>query len=191
MTTTDGNRVAGAPAPNDSVAVAADRSPYRGATLLGSDSLRRLASLRIVWFAAIGAASTALYLLLYIVLAPLLPLLIANGGALLLSAVANTAANRRFTFGVRGRTDAGTHHALGLAVFALGLVFTSAALALLHHVSNPSRGQEVCALVAANLVVTGLRFVALRWMFGERAITISPQPSDPDKVDLTSTSKDL
>ena len=45
----------------------------------------------------------------------------ANLVALLVTAVGNTAANRRFTFGVGGRADAARHHLEGLVVFGLGL----------------------------------------------------------------------
>ena len=53
---------------------------------------------------------------------------VANLVALLLTAVANTAANRRLTFGVRGRGGAARHQAQGLVVFALGLALTSGSL---------------------------------------------------------------
>ena len=60
----------------------------------------------------------------------------ANLVALLLTAVANTAANRRLTFGVSGRAGAGRHQVQGLAVFGLGLALTSGSLALLHAASR-------------------------------------------------------
>ena len=47
-----------------------------------------------------------------------LPPLAANAAALAISAVANTAANRRFTFGRRGGEALLTHHLQGLIVFA-------------------------------------------------------------------------
>ena len=56
----------------------------------------------------------------------------ANLVALLLTAIANTAANRRFTFGVAGASKAARHHVEGLIVFAIALAITSGALALLH-----------------------------------------------------------
>ena len=50
----------------------------------------------------------------------------ANLVALLLTAIANTAANRRFTFGVRGRRRRGPRtSSQGLVVFGLGLALTS------------------------------------------------------------------
>ena len=56
----------------------------------------------------------------------------ANLLALLVTAIANTAANRRLTFGVRGRPGAVRPPAQGLVVFAVGLGLTSGSLALLH-----------------------------------------------------------
>jgi putative flippase GtrA len=53
-------------------------------------------------FAVIGVASTLAYLALYLVLRQLAPAVVANALALFATAIANTAANRRFTFGVTG-----------------------------------------------------------------------------------------
>lgn len=122
-----------------------------------------------VHFAAIGIASTAAYLLLFLVLSGPLGAQGANLAALLVTAVANTAANRRFTFGVRGAAGAAKHHVEGLVVFGIGLGLTSGALALLHSVVDPHRAVEVVVLVGANLLATIVRFVLLRgWVFHPR-----------------------
>ena len=55
---------------------------------------------------------------------------LANFLALLTTAVANTAANRRFTFGIAGGSEVARHHFEGLLVFGIGLALTSGALAL-------------------------------------------------------------
>ena len=93
---------------------------------------------------------------------------VANLLALAVTAVGNTALNRRVTFGVRGAGGAARHHAQGLIVFALGLLVTSGSLALLGAVSpHPARAVEMTVLVIANLTATVLRFVLLRsWVFG-------------------------
>jgi putative flippase GtrA len=117
-------------------------------------------------FAAIGVVSTAAYLLLYLLLREATAPQAANAISLVLTAVANTAANRRFTFGVRGRRDAVRHHAKSLLVFLAALAVTSSALAL---VPSSSRAVELVALVAANLAATVLRFLLLRgWVFRPR-----------------------
>ena len=118
-------------------------------------------------FAAVGAASTIAYILLYLALRGALPAQWANALSLLIAAVANTAANRRFTFGIRGRPQAGRHQARGLLAFGTGLLLTSAALAWLHAVTaRPGRGLEVDVLVGASLLATLIRFVLYRnWVF--------------------------
>ena len=119
-----------------------------------------------VRFGAIGASSTIAYLLLFTVLRGVVGAQVANLFALLVTAVANTAANRRFTFGVRGRGGARRHHFEGLLVFGIALAITSGSLAALHAVGNPSHVVELAVLVAANLAATVVRFILLRgWVF--------------------------
>jgi putative flippase GtrA len=88
----------------------------------------------------------------------------------LVTTVANTAANRRLTFGVRGAARAGRHHLEGLVVFAVALAVTSGALEALHALVNqPQRSVELAVLVGANLAATAIRFVLLRgWVFHPR-----------------------
>ena len=122
---------------------------------------------QVLRFAAVGVASTLLYLLLFVLLRNVLSAQPANLFALLISAIANTAANRRVTFDVRGRHGAGRHQFQGLLVFAVGLGLTSGSLALLQLLTgNPPRALELVVLVLANLLATVVRFVLLRgWVF--------------------------
>jgi putative flippase GtrA len=120
-------------------------------------------------FATIGVLSTLAYLALFVTARPSLGAQAANFVALLVTAVGNTAANRRVTFGVRGAGH--TRHQLqGLVVFALGLALTSGALWLLAHIAtHPPRAVELGVLVLANLLATALRFVLLReWVFARK-----------------------
>jgi putative flippase GtrA len=122
-----------------------------------------------VFFATVGILSTAAYLVLFLALRGALGPQGANLVALLVTAVGNTAANRRFTFGVRGRVRAARHHVEGLVVFGIGLGLTSGALVVLHEVTDPHRTVELAVLVAANLLATVMRFVLLRgWVFHPR-----------------------
>ncbi|HZQ34214.1 MAG TPA: bifunctional glycosyltransferase family 2/GtrA family protein [Mycobacterium sp.] len=123
-----------------------------------------------VRFTAVGVACTIAYLLLFLGLHPAVGSQAANFLALLLTAVANTAANRRFTFGVRGAGAAARHQIEGLIVFGIALAITSGSLAGLHVlVSQPHRGLELAVLVSANLLATAVRFVLLRgWVFHPR-----------------------
>jgi putative flippase GtrA len=117
---------------------------------------------QVVRFAAIGVASTLAYLVLYALFRLGVGPQGANLLALLVTAVANTAANRRLTFGVRGSAGLVRQHLQGLAVFGLGLLLTSGALAL---VSGLPVAVEVVALTVANLVATLVRFLLLRLVF--------------------------
>ncbi|MET9927640.1 MULTISPECIES: bifunctional glycosyltransferase family 2/GtrA family protein [unclassified Streptomyces] len=132
---------------------------------------------QLIGFCAVGALSTLFYLALYSLLRLGVGPQLANGGALLVSAVANTAANRRLTFGVRGRSGAVRHQAQGLVVFAIGLALTSGSLAALGAATgSPSHSTELAVLITANLAATVLRFLLLRaWVFPARACS---EPED-------------
>lgn len=125
---------------------------------------------QLVRFATIGLASTLAFLALYSLFRGVLGPQASNLLALVITAVANTAANRRLTFGIRGRRHAGRSHVEGLVVFGLGLGPTAGSLALLGHVA-PQAGHaaELLVLVMANAVATLLRFAAYRsWVFHPR-----------------------
>ncbi|MEU9130050.1 bifunctional glycosyltransferase family 2/GtrA family protein [Kitasatospora sp. NPDC048540] len=121
-------------------------------------------------FAVIGTLSTLAYVLLFLMLRQAVPALFANALALGVTAVVNTAANRRFTFGVTGRRDALKHQVEGGIAFLLGLVLSSAAIGLLHLLRPQSaHAAELAALVAANALATVVRFLLLRvWVFNPR-----------------------
>ena len=118
---------------------------------------------QLLVFGIIGVASTLAYLAIYAMLRTALPAVAANAIALLVTAIANTAANRRLTFGVRGRADAARHHAAGLVAFGAALAITSGSLWLLGALA-PTAGRvtEIAVLVASNVSATLLRFVILR-----------------------------
>ncbi|AAT88346.1 glycosyl transferase [Leifsonia xyli subsp. xyli str. CTCB07] len=122
---------------------------------------------QVVRFAVVGALSTAAYAVLYLLFSGLVGGQTANFAALLITAVANTGANRRFTFGVRGRPGMARHQFQGLIVFGIAWALTGCSLALLH---TPAPGAsshvELLVLTVANLAATLLRFALLRlWVF--------------------------
>jgi len=123
---------------------------------------------QMVRFLAIGILSTIAYIVLYLLLRGVASAQAANAGSLLVTAIGNTAANRRMTFGISGRSHAARHQAKGLIAFAAGLVLTSGALFGLHALSaHPGRGIEVTVLIGANLLATVVRFILFRtWVFG-------------------------
>lgn len=128
---------------------------------------------QLIRFAVIGVASTLAYLVLFVLLRTATGAQAANLLALLITPVANTAANRRLTFGLTGAAQAGRHHLQGLVVFAIGLGLTSGSHAALHAAGDhPGRGLEVTVLVLANLLSTVIRFLLLRaWVFRARPAT--------------------
>ncbi|WP_162793442.1 GtrA family protein [Rhodococcus sp. AQ5-07] len=135
--------------------------------------VRNICRSQLFRFYLVGGASAGVYLLLFLIFRVYCASQIANMLALLLSAIANTAVNRRFTFGIRGPAGIIRQYLQGLVVFALGLVVTSGALLVLHSgVPEPSRMLEVSVLVAANLIATIVRFLGLRRVFsGEHVPT--------------------
>ncbi|MGZ4185771.1 MAG: glycosyltransferase [Solirubrobacteraceae bacterium] len=122
---------------------------------------------RVARFALIGAISTIAYAGLFVALRPALGAPWANALALALTAVANTHANRRFTFGVRGSRGLVAQHAGGALAFLLALCLTDGALALLSSLDpHPARWLEVGVLVVASVLATSARYFALRsWVF--------------------------
>src|SRR5215467_11532282 len=112
----------------------------------------------------------------------------ANVISLLATAVANTAANRRLTFGISGRSGSARHQFKGLIAFGFCLALTSGALAALG--PAPGRLAEVSVLIAANLVATVLRFLLYRyWIFGRHGVLgrhrgagQRPEPGPPPRA---------
>jgi glycosyltransferase involved in cell wall biosynthesis len=132
---------------------------------------RLFAASHIVRFAAIGVLSTLAYACLYLALRAPFSAALANALALALTAVANTQANRRYTFGLRGRERLARQHAAGAVVFLLTLAITSGALLALHVlVARPARWLELSVLLVTGVTATVTRYVGLRfWVFTQRA----------------------
>jgi putative flippase GtrA len=161
------------------------------------DDLRGVARLaadtRLARFLAVGVGSTIAYALLFLALRGALGAAGANAAALALTAVGNTAANRRFTFGVRGRPGLVRQHALGALVFLVTLGLTGGALGVLHGVAHGApRGVELAVLIVASLVATATRYVALKtyvFVAGRAAAPArpAPAPSPPAPEPLATT----
>lgn len=115
-------------------------------------------------FAVIGAVPTVLHLGGYVVLRQVAPSQVGNGVTLLLAAVANTAANRRWSPGIRGWEGAARHQLQGLVVFALTLVMTSGGLVLLATLApGNATWVETLVVAVATAVATAVKYVAMRW----------------------------
>ena len=121
---------------------------------------------QLVRFASIGLLSTALFSLLFYALAGQIGSVPAGVVAMLICSLANTAANRRVTFALRGRIDMVRHHAAALAVNLLPLALTTGTLVALEMVGSVDRGVQLVSVTAANAGATAARFVLLRiWVF--------------------------
>lgn len=129
---------------------------------------------QLVRFGGVGVASTLAYVVLFWLLRGSMGAQAANLVTLVVTAVLNTAANRRLTFGVRGRSGLLKDHAGGLFAFAVGLALTSGSLAVLHTyaVATP-RWAELAVLVVANAMATLFRFLTLRQLMHRRPAEIS------------------
>lgn len=125
---------------------------------------------QLCWFATIGVLSTITYSVLYVLLREATSATASNALALLLTALANTEANRRLTFDVRGSDGLARDHAGGLIAFAIALGITSgSAMALQLGAPDAGRGIELTVLVASSVLATAVRFVLLRaWIHQPR-----------------------
>jgi len=134
---------------------------------------------QLVRFGAIGAVSTVAYAFIFLLCRSVMDPQLANFVALLVTAVANTAANRRFTFGIQGGAGVARHHFEGLIVFGIGLALTSGALALVHgSATAPDRWLEIATVTAANLAATALKFLLFRlWVFRHGRAAAAPVAS--------------
>jgi putative flippase GtrA len=96
-----------------------------------------------------------------------LPAGAANVIALALTAVANTAANRRITFGRKGRAGVWRDQLQGAFVFLTTVAITSGALLILDGIDRrPARALEVAVLVVSSTLATVVRYIGLRfWVF--------------------------
>jgi len=136
-------------------------------------TLRQVAS-----FATIGVVSTAAYAVLYAAFRLALDPIAANALALVVTAVGNTAANRRITFAVRDRAGAVRDQVGGLVAFGVALAITTLAVGVLGAVA-PAAGRlvELAVLVAANVLATICRFLLLRrWIAGSRRAASTTYP---------------
>lgn len=127
---------------------------------------------QVIRFAGVGILSTGLHLGLFAGLETAgLGSQLANGIALVVATICNTAANRWWTFGVIGRERLVTHHGQALLIFAITWTATTAALAMLGAVApGASTLTQTVVVAVANVLSTAVRFVAMRsWIFRARA----------------------
>jgi putative flippase GtrA len=153
------------PIPGDQIeTAAAETDPPQRGTLV--EFVRRPLPMQVLRFSAVGIVCTTTYALLYLTLHGPLGAQAANFIAMLVAAILNTAANRAFTFGLRGSRQILVHHIQGIAVFAFGWALTAFSLFLLHQISeHPSSRLELVILMIVNLIATCVRFLTFRHVF--------------------------
>jgi len=133
---------------------------------IGRRMTGRRAAGQAVAFLVIGVLSTVVHLGMFTGMraSGVASAQVANAVALLLATIGNTAANRRWTFRIRGRQGHLRQQLQGLAVFALTLAMTSGGLALLARVApHAPTWVETAAVATAAAVSTVVKFLAMRW----------------------------
>jgi putative flippase GtrA len=133
---------------------------------VGAESFDDALGSQLVRFASIGAVSTLVFgALLAVLWGPLGPYG-ADVVALVLCSLANTAANRRLTFALRGRASRVRHYAAGLTLAALPLVLNLVTLVALRVAGTATLTNALVWLTVANALATFVRFTRLRrWVF--------------------------
>jgi putative flippase GtrA len=177
---------AGNPDPQRITAALPDRVRARPARTAATGGLAR-----VLRFAAVGVVATALYTVLFLAMRSSLGGQAANALALLLSTLANTAANRRLTFGIRGRTELVRHQLGGMFVLAVALPVTAGTLWLTQHVlASLGRAGELFAVLAANVFATALRYVMLRRLMSGPQERSAPADGQPIPAQRTAADRD-
>jgi putative flippase GtrA len=121
---------------------------------------------QLMRFAGIGAATTALFALLFVALAGPIGPIGADAVALAVCAVLNTVVNRRVTFARRGHPARRHEYGAGMAVAAVPVVVTAAALLGLGAAGVTSIAADLVVLTVLNALAAAGRFVLLRhWVF--------------------------
>jgi putative flippase GtrA len=136
----------------------------RGLVDLGDETRPPLADdfgRQLVGFAKVGAISTIVSLVLFLILRGDVGAVAANLIAVGATAIGNTWANRRYTFGYRDSSGRSQHYVGGVAIALGGLALTSLVLTAV----NGSVAQ-VLVLLTSWALVTVARFALLRhWVF--------------------------
>ena len=121
-------------------------------------------------YGVVGVLGTAVSALLYLLFRVWWDAVPANLAALVLSTVASTEANRRFTFPGMA-ADRRREYVQNAGTVAFYAVYSSAVLLVLGAVvTDPTALQESSAVAMASVLGGVVRFVVLRnWVFGSRA----------------------
>ena len=104
---------------------------------------------------------------LFLVMAPAIGTVAANAVAFVICAIANAAANRRYTFALHGRAGRSRHFTATLILGVVPLLLTTLVLVAFDLDSMTSLGVALLAVLVINGAATALKFVLLRrWVYG-------------------------
>jgi putative flippase GtrA len=141
-----------------------------GAVVAEAEPPARPLSEQVVRFGSIGLVSTAVFALGFVLLAGTLGHVGAAIVALGVCSIANTAANRRLTFSLTGRTRRLGHFARSLVVSLLPLTAMLVTLGALAIAGLTSTLVALGALTVVNVAAGLVRFVLLqKWVFRSRS----------------------
>ena len=128
---------------------------------------QRLAE-QLVRFASIGVVSTIAFAVLFALLVGPIGIVLADVVALAACTLANTAANRRLTFSLSGRSRRVRHHVRALLAALVPFSLNLAALGLVAAAGLTGLATLVAAVTVANAIATLTRFTMLhRWVFDD------------------------
>ncbi len=129
---------------------------------------------QLVSFAVVGASSTVASLAIYLAARGAMAAWLAAGLAYSMITLFNSWANRRYTFGHRGRVDRGSHLVRLTIASVVGVVSSM----LVAHFASDHRVRESLALIGLWLSLAVIRFALLRaWVFRSR-----PTPTDVQRT---------
>jgi putative flippase GtrA len=136
--------------------------------------MRRL----LLTYAVVGIVSNVVYVVLFGLMKSALAPLAANLVALVVTTIANTAAHRRYTFGIRGPSRLLVAHFGGLAGMTLSLGISTIALTALDALdSQPSTLLATTTVWVATALAAWMRFGPLRNQIGRAAMVPSTMTS--------------
>jgi len=142
-------------------------------------------------FAGVGLVSTMVYVVLFVLLEPRIDTYAANAIALIGCTLGNTAAHRGMAATARHGLDRLHRVAVGAALLAVSLVFTTLALLVTRALGFDALAPELVAVTVANAAAAAFRFAILRtWVFRPRFDTQlghvdNVDPAVPDQPTLS------
>jgi putative flippase GtrA len=148
-------------------------------------SARHPLIVQVARYAIVGGLGTGVNALIYLVLRTWIEAVPANLVALVLSTIASTEANRRFTFGGAAARHWRNYVQSGGTVLFYAFYSSTVLLILAALVDGPSPTLEATCVAAASLLGGTCRFLVMRyWVFGtkDRAAQDTAPPARAQRV---------